>query len=102
MIENHQTSCTFQNDDTWKNLLLLGTKRRKIRRNVRGNAMEYGWIRIHNLLVCCATKISPEFRRIALALSRRICRKLSTEDEKLNDEGRAGRFSIIFSPICKT
>ena len=49
--------------------LSLGTKRRKIRRNVRGDAMEYGWIRIHNLLVCCATKISPEFRRIASVLS---------------------------------
>ena len=82
--------------------LSLGTKRRKIRRNVHGDAMEYGWIRIHNLLVCCATEISPEFRRIALAMSRRHCRKLSTEDEKLNDEGRAGRFSTIFSPTCKT
>ena len=82
--------------------LSLGIKRRKIRCNAHGDAMEYGLIRIHNLLVCCGTEISPEFRRIALALSRRHCRKLSTEDEKLNDEGRAGRFSIIFSPICKT
>ena len=82
--------------------LSLGTKRRKIRRNVHFDAMEYGWIRIHNPLVCCATEISPEFRRIASARSRRHCGTLSTEDEKLNDEGRAGRFSTIFSPICKT
>ena len=82
--------------------LSLGTKRRKIRRNVHGDAMEYGWIRIHNLLVCVQLKFHLNSAELLWHCRDGICHKLSTEDEKLNDEGRAGRFSTIFSPTCKT